>query len=231
MILSFGETCFKCFSRLKHTHVSLFVSLNSDVTVKVSREMTRFGQLFGKIRGKRWFIPSLAGAALVILLAAGGYFLFRPAQLDGLTIHGSRRFKSRVIDSLSLLRAKVPDAYQIVTNNIGSIAQSKQTSLAMYRKPPTFEMSAAIAYASVTWCAGCIAHDAMHARFHSTWLRFHGSEKVVPYDAWMGGNAEMLCSAHQVRVLSQIGAPAKELTQCTSVPANHSWEVSYQKPK
>src|SRR6185436_5963393 len=162
---------------------------------------SRFGQLFGKLRAKRWFLPSLAAAGILTLIGGSVYFIFRPAHFDGLSVRGTPRFRTRVTESLSLLRTKAPDAYQIVTNNIGAIAQSKHSGMAAYRKPPTFELNDATAYASVTWCASCIAHDSLHARFYFTWLRFHLSEKVVPHDVWMGANAEALCSLHQDKSL------------------------------
>jgi hypothetical protein len=192
-------------------------------------EMTRFGQIFEKLRGKRWFIPALASTIMLVLLAGVVVFAFRPVHFDSLIIHGSHRFKTRVLSSLTLLRTKAPEAYQIVTNNIGAIAQSKHSGMAVYRKPPTFELNDATAYASVTWCASCIAHDALHARFYFTWLRFHASQRAVPHDVWMGENAEMLCSAHQLRVLRQIGAASNEIAHCSSVSTNRYWEVDYKK--
>jgi len=191
--------------------------------------MTRFGQLFGKLRAKRWFLPSLAAAGILTLIGGSVYFIFRPAHFDGLSVRGTPRFRTRVTESLSLLRTKSPDAYQIVTNNIGAIAQSKHSGMAAYRKPPTFELNDATAYASITWCASCIAHDSLHARFYFTWLRFHASEKVVPHDVWMGANAEALCSLHQVRVLRQIGAPSNEIAHCSSSSTDRYWEVDYKK--
>ena len=205
-----------CF---KHFHLGL----------KNSHEMISLGHVFKEIRAKRWFFPSVATIGALILFVGAIVLAFRPVHFDGLVIRGSHRFKRQVVSSLSLLRARAPDAYQIVTNNFGAISQSKHSGMAAYRKPPTFELNDATAYASVTWCASCIVHDSLHARFYFTWLRFHAAEKVVPHDVWMGANAEMLCLAHQARVLREIGAPPTEITYCSSASTNRYWEVDYKK--
>ena len=166
------------------------------------------------------------GLGLIVL---GVMFATRPAQFDNLRIRGTKRFQEQVVTALAMLRNMAPEAYQIVTNNVGAIAQSKHSGMAAYRKPPTFELNDKTAYYSVTWCAGSIAHDSLHARFYFNYLKFHPGGSVVPNDAWMGEASEKLCSAHQLRVLRQIGAPAREIDHCISIQTNRYWELDYNK--
>src|SRR5205823_14487092 len=78
-----------------------------------------------------------AGVALFLLL----HTVFGPVHFDNLEIRGTRRFKARVIQALTLIRTKAPQAYDIATNNVGAITESKHSEMAAYRKPPTFELN------------------------------------------------------------------------------------------
>jgi len=178
---------------------------------------------FGAYLPRKWhktvLLVSLtvaAGVALFLVLHA----VFGPAHFDNLEIRGTRRFKARVIQALTLLRSKTPHAYELATNNIGAISQSKHSEMAAYRKPPTFELNDQTAFYSVTWCAGSIAHDSLHSRFYFNYLKLHPGERVVVHDAWMGEAAEKLCCEHQLRVLRQIGAPTNEIAQCLTAKTN-----------
>lgn len=175
----------------------------------------------------------IAAVATLSTAAALGVFLILhlagTEHFDNLEIRGTRRFKARVIQALTLLRSKTPQAYEIVTNNVGAITQSKRSGMAAYRKPPTFELNDQTAFYSVTWCAGAIAHDSLHSRFYFNYLKLHPGEKVVINDAWMGEVAEKLCCEHQLRVLRQINASPKEIAQCVAAETNGYWNIDYKK--
>jgi len=172
----------------------------------------------------------MAAAVLVVgaLIALTGLPRPRSFHFDNISIRGSPRFQGQVVSALALLRTKSPDGYQIITNNIGAITQSKHSGMAAYRKPPTFELNDQTAFYSVTWCAGSIAHDSIHSKLYLDYLK-RNARMNVPTNIWIGEAAEKVCSEHQVRVLIQIGAPSNEITHCIWNPADRYWEVDYQK--
>ena len=78
-----------------------------------------------------------------------------------------------------------------------------------YRKPPTFEMSDATAFYSVTWAAATIAHDSFHSKLYHDYLKAHGGR--VPPGVWTGIAAEQECTKHQLAVMKRIGASKHEI--------------------
>ncbi len=152
----------------------------------------------------------------------------KSSRLDGLEIRGTANFENQVVTALTLLRAKSPEAYRIVTNNIGIIKQAKRTGMAAYSTPPTFELNGRTAFYSTTWCAGCIAHDSFHSKLYHDYLKQHLGAVRVPDDVWTGEASERKCLAHQTRVLKDIGASFDEISWL-SVTNNRYWEVDYNK--
>ena len=141
-----------------------------------------------------------------------------PASSE-MQIAGSGKFREQVRAALDLLRRRAPDAYGIVTKNIGRIAQGPHSAMWAYRAPPTFDLHDRTAFYSVTWCAGAIAHDSFHSKLYHDWLRTHGVS--VPNAVWTGTRAEQRCLKHQCEVLSLIGAPEPEIEHCMSQKGDH----------
>ncbi len=139
---------------------------------------------------------------------------------------GSDKFKAAIAASLSLLKAKSPDAYAIVLDNIGVIKQSEHSGMRAWETPPVFEVNDASAFYSPTWCAGVIAHDSMHSKLYHDHRKSYPGE--VPADAWTGHDAERKCLEHQVRVLKAIGAPANEIDHCSKISPDYA-DVPYEK--
>ena len=71
-------------------------------------------------------------------------------------IVGSERFSNQVRQALLLLKARDANAYVIVAICIGRIVQGERSGTWAYRTPPTYEMSDASSFRSMTWAA---AHD------------------------------------------------------------------------
>src|SRR5882724_5355980 len=72
----------------------------------------------------------LLGILALTVLGLGCFAVIRPARFDNLQIRGTPRFKTQVLGALALLRAKAPDAYETLTNNVGAIKQSKHSGMA-----------------------------------------------------------------------------------------------------
>jgi len=149
-----------------------------------------------------------------ICLAAVLLLSLLPAWAE-LKVQGSGKFGAQIANALALLQAKAPEAYQIVTNQIGIIQQGEHSGMWAYRVPPVFEIADPTTFYSVTWCAGCIAHDSIHSKLYHDWQRTNSSP--VPDGVWTGAAAEKQCLEHQVRVLKQIGAPTNEIVYCSQV--------------
>lgn len=124
-------------------------------------------------------------------------------------IVGSVEFENQVVRALSLLQTRDPAAYSIVTNYIGRIEQGERSGMAADRTPPTFILTDVLAFSSVPYCAGSIAHDSFHSKLYHDYLKIHGGE--VPPEVWTGVEAEKKCCAHEIPVLERIGASAEEI--------------------
>jgi len=186
-----------------------------------------------RLKGSRY--PSRIFGAL--LTTAFSFFLLyffvwgKPKRLDGIEIKGTSRFKNQVFAALILLKTKSPDEYEIVTNYIGAIKQSKHSGMAAYLKPPTFLLNDRTAYRSLEWCAGSIAHDSMHSKLFNDYLKQHPKERV-PDEIWTGMPIEILCSEHQKRVLKNINAAHSEIEWLAKNYTNSSfYEMDYEKRK
>ncbi len=147
-------------------------------------------------------------------------------RFDGLRLVGNARFRNAVSNALVLLRTRAPDAYEIVTNNVGVIAESDHSGMMAYAQPPVFHLNDRTAFYSVTWCAASIAHDSLHSKQFHDYMRNHDGR--VPDLVWTGERAEKECGAYQLKVLKAIKAPAYEIEYCASV-TNRYWEVDYRK--
>ncbi len=159
-------------------------------------------------------ISARAAAALAVCLAGALLLSFVPVFAE-LKVQGSPKFGTQITNALALLQSKAPEAYQIVTNQIGIIQQSEHSGMWAYRVPPVFEIADPTTFYSVTWCAGCIAHDSIHSKLYHDYQRTNSAQ--VPDAIWTGAGAEKQCLEHQVRVLKQIGAPTNEITYCRQV--------------
>ena len=153
-------------------------------------------------------------AALCIILV---YPLAYGAEID---IIGSSKFKQQTRRALILLEDKAPRECQIVEKYVGRIEENQRSGMFAYRKPPTFQMSSRVAFYSVTWCAGSIAHDSYHSKLYHDYIKING--EPVPYDAWAGFEAEKKCIKYQLEVLNKIKAPMREISHCASSDGTHS---------
>ncbi len=88
-----------------------------------------------------------------------------------------------------------------------------------FSNPPVFEMADPTTFASVTWCAGSIAHDALHSKQYHDFKATHGAP--VPSEVWTGKKSELACIAFQLEVLEKIGAPERELEHLKQLDGRH----------
>ena len=150
-------------------------------------------------------------------------------RFDSIVIRGTPEFSEQVGNALVLLKMNSPVAYAIVTNHVGIIEQGKHSGMWAWLKPPKFELNERTAFYSLTWCAGTIAHDSFHSKLYAEYLKEHPKAKRVPNTVWMGEQAEKRCLEHQITVLKEIGAPAREIDW--SGQTNRYWEVKYRNRK
>jgi hypothetical protein len=143
-----------------------------------------------------------------LLALASSQFSDR-ARASELEIVGSERFGKQVRQALLLLEARDANAYAIVTTHIGRIQQGERSGMWAYRTPPTFEMSDASAFYSLTWAAAVIAHDSMHSKLYHDYRKAHSGP--VPDTVWTGTAAEQQCMEHQLAVMKRIGATQREI--------------------
>ena len=165
--------------------------------------------------GRKAFRHSRIGLALLAVGAAGAILLSLVPAWAELRVQGSAKFGTQITNALAILESKAPEAYKIITNQIGIIQQGEHSGMWAYRVPPVFEIADPTAFYSVTWCAGSIAHDSMHSKLYHDYLLTNSAP--VPDSIWTGANAEKICLEHQVRVLKQIGAPTNEINYCSQV--------------
>ena len=143
-------------------------------------------------------------------------------------IVGSVRFSNQVAQALLLLKTRDADAYLIVTNYVGRIKEGKRSGMWAYETPPTFEITDASAFYSITWCAAGIAHDSFHSKLYHDFQKAHAGK--VPDDVWTGPAAEQQCMQHQLAVMQHIGAPkfeidyAKKQADGHYVKNNETWD-------
>jgi len=141
------------------------------------------------------------------------------AQGREVEVVGPEKFKAQVGQALRLLEQKAPGAYALVLRYVGRIKHSQRSGMWAFKEPPTYEMSARTAFYSVTWCAGTIAHDALHSKLYHDHRKQHAGR--VPADVWTGEVAEKRCILFQLEVLEQIGAPDHETAYCRKLKGTH----------
>ena len=169
--------------------------------------------------------------ALGLWLVLGAFCCAQAADPE---IVGSLRFTNQVHQALALLRSHDTNAYVIVTNYVGRIQEGPRSGMWDYKNPPTFEMSDATTYYSVTWCAAAIAHDAFHSKLYHDHRHVHGG--AVPDAVWTGKEAEQKCMKHQLAVMERIGATqweidyAKKQADGQYIKDKETWQ-DYQKRK
>jgi hypothetical protein len=165
---------------------------------------------------------------LVLAIAgfAGGCCSPRHTWIDTVAVKGNLDFQRQITNALALLKAKVPAAYITVTNQIGIIQHAKHSGMKASTRPPTFDLADRTAFYSLTWCAASIAHDSVHSLLYHDYLRNYPKARRVPDEVWKGEAAEIRCSEHQMRVLTEINAPIHEVNWCRQT--NKYWEVKYR---
>jgi len=143
-------------------------------------------------------------------------------------IIGSARFSNQVQQAMSILKARDAAAFAIVTNYIGRIQEGERSGMWAYKMPPTYELSDATAFYSVTWCAATIAHDSFHSKLYHEYQKEHGGP--VPDAIWTGSAAERKCMKHQLAVMERIGATKLEIDYAKKeadghyVKENETWQ-------
>jgi len=128
----------------------------------------------------------------------------------GFEIVGSEPFVGQVQDALTLIERHAPGDLKVIGRYVKRIEQHDRSGMDNYQDLPTCQLTPSSALASVTWCAGCIAHEAHHSKL------FHG-----PKYSYGGAEEELACNAFQQRVLERIGAPPSELAHLAAQDGGH----------
>lgn len=172
----------------------------------------------------QWFLArlkSVAWAALFVVGCGGHAFADESTAWTKTPpkIEGSDRFVAQVEEALKRIRERAPRAYKLIQQNVAIIKQSERSGMWAFRNPPTFEMGDRTTFYSVTWCAGSIAHDALHSKLYHDYRAAKG--KPVPNEIWTGRNAELKCISFQIDVLKKIRASDLELQHCMKQNGEH----------
>ncbi len=159
----------------------------------------------------------IVGVVLLVVFSS----VSRTRDFDGVEVSGSARFREQVVGALVLLREKSPAAYEIVTNHVRVIKQHRRSGMRLDLTKPTFELANPTAYYSITWCAGAIAHDSMHAKVYHDFVKANpGGQRPEDWNSQV--EEEKQCNAHQLQVLREIGAPALEVNHCAEQDGKHA---------
>ncbi len=145
---------------------------------------------------------------------------FTSLVYDKITIVGDAMFIDQVKRALDLIRGQAPDEYEEIVTYLKRIEWSTRSGMAAYEDPPTFYLANATAFASITWCAGSIAHDAYHSKLYHEFLVTNGNLSVPDY-IWTGKGPEMKCIEFQLIVMNKIDAPKNERDYLASQDGMH----------
>jgi len=193
----------------------------------LSPERSAAGESLARASG-RTRSPALARrwrtcALLALACAAPGCQRSAPEAVAtefGIQIEGGDAFRAQVRDSLSLIDRHAPRELGEIARHVKRIKHDTRSGMAAYENPPTFYLADRSAFYSVTWCAGCIAHDAHHSKLYHDYLAAHGGQSV-PDAVWSGQAAEQQCLKYQLTILESIGAPDDERVYVASCDGSH----------
>ena len=144
-------------------------------------------------------------AATLCLVVAG----CSPSETyHGTEIHGSEKFAGQIREALELIRHHSPDEFASITEYVRRIEESDRSGMDTSRS--VCQLAPATAYHSITWCAGCIAHEAHHAKLSQSASYSYGHAQE-----------EKVCIAYQRAVLERIGAPPSELEYLATLDGSH----------
>jgi len=128
----------------------------------------------------------------------------------GVEIVGQEKFIQQVTKAMSLIQENAPDDLELIAKYLRRIEEHDHSGMDASREAPTCQLAPASAYASVTWCAGCIAHEAYHSKLSQSPDYAYGLEQE-----------EEECMAYQLTVLQKIGAPRSELEHLAAQDGKH----------
>jgi len=162
-------------------------------------------------------------------------FLYQEEEVryvGSIEIIGKSDYIGQVVSSLALLSNKAPEEFGLVLRYIGRIREWFQSGITVYEIPPVFFMSRKVAFSSLTWGAGCIAHEAWHSKLYHEYKASHPTE-VVPGHIYHGQDIEMECNKIQISALRKMKAPESEIAWVGSLDGSHwnqGWGEEHLRP-
>ena len=138
--------------------------------------------------------------------------LVPPAQIE---IRGGPRFQRQTQQACVLLENKAAQSWKQVRTYIYVIEQGSHSAMWAYERPPRVEINNVTAFHSLTWYAGVLAHESMHAAL------YNGAMPNIPVILWNGQHAEQVCIAYQISVMRQLNAPYHEIQYLQSLDGTH----------
>jgi hypothetical protein len=126
----------------------------------------------------------------------------------GVEIHGSEKFAGQVREALELIRNNSPEDFVSISESVRRIEESDRSGMDTSRS--VCQLAPATAYHSLTWCAGCIAHESHHAKLSQSASYSYGY-----------AHEEQVCIEYQRTVLERIGAPTCELDYLSTLDGSH----------
>jgi hypothetical protein len=145
-------------------------------------------------------------AVLAVCLIGSG--CRQSESFHGVEIVGSERFVDQVRNALTLIRSQAPQDFEVIAASVQRVEEHDRSGMDASRS--TCQLAPASAYASQTWCAGCIAHEAHHAKLSAS----------PSYDYGEAAE-ERECIEYQRAVLERIAAPASELEHLATQDGSH----------
>jgi hypothetical protein len=151
-----------------------------------------------------------AGLLLVTLAFLGCGKPASTAKIGQIEIRGTAPFVGQVSRALELIRQKAPEEFAAIEANVKRVLQQARSGMNNYTDPPTCELADPTTFYSITWCAGCIAHESHHAALFKQ-----------PGHVYGLAEEESACNAVQLKVMKLIGSPAEELSYLAAQDGSH----------
>lgn len=116
-------------------------------------------------------------------------------------------FKTKIQESLDLLKAKAGANYAALTTNVGRITADEKSGSDVYKS--TVQIARKTFDSSLTWLASVLVHESGHI------AQYKAKKK------WTGIEAEQECNRIQLETLRLTGAPQNEITYMLAQTGEH----------
>jgi hypothetical protein len=132
----------------------------------------------------------------------------------GLEVSGDQTFRTRIAQSLLLLKMSSPKDLGTITNYLHGVRQGPRSGVLYKASEPVTSISDKIAMYSLPWCAGGLAHEAFHVKLYREDPSAYKNFKCTV-------ESEGACIRYQRQVLKRAGGSPYELQYIDTVKSDH----------